>query len=771
MARATCVEGRNDEHHTQAGRQRQAWQDRLSHLPTIVLEVSQKRYVALEKSLPYWSGHPVEQPTLVFVHTTGILCHGWILEVRQGRRASQDHAASFAPQQSCSFDEGRPALLEGSPAHTSFTPGVFMDQRRWLTASSLILGWKCDGYDTPSPPATDQAAKRPLLPLTQEANTVSIPKNVSTLKFSVTDTDRSAFAYFTHKLSADYAKTYPDILIIAPLRETMSLALQLSFSTAPLFYAITALGCAHRSLPFIMDAKLNRYYRDGSRATGKWQYGKALAALQSHLRSTSITEDAVIPVLLVCMLFGCFELMEDRSSAAIAHFQFGRGIILDHLRRHGCAGSVASSSPACLRRGTTAQVAVDGPLRSQPGKIPFRLVETFFGMIDHDPMSEHTRTLLNGELSTQPVPWDRVMPQSFLSIEDARSHLDPLLESTTNLCKELREMAEVQVALLPGAPFSHAITTCLSLCMSRGLNPQGRTSLSRRLAKLRTALAAWSSSFTSLTTAKHSSQSVDRALSLMQIQHFTSTFTLTALSHKDEAFTDALDPEFLRVLDLCEKYLHSTSSNISATGRKACQPSPAETQQDGFSLDLRILPALNLIVHRCRHPGIRRRALNILRTSNRREGLSFSQVLCLSGEAYIAIEEGRVPSTLPPTWPNTPPHPTTDHEAPIRFAETLTAGSDATGTDTRYFLDPIVTTPQAPSLPPNAPPWRYAEVLVAGNTGPPPSMTMWCGRFVGEGHVGRGGDGVEDGVEIVEYRGEGWPVRMGRVGSTVYAYA
>ncbi|KAK0939219.1 hypothetical protein LTR29_009210 [Friedmanniomyces endolithicus] len=642
------------------------------------------------------------------------------------------------------------------------------DPRYWKarqhTPLSLPECWKCDGYDTPSPPATDQAAKRPLLPLTKEANTVSVPKNVSTLKFSVTDTDRSAFAYFTHK-------TYPDILIIAPLRETMSLALQLSFSTAPLFYAITALGCAHRSLPFIMDAKLNRYYRDGSRATGKWQYGKALAALQSHLRSTSITEDAVIPVLLVCMLFGCFELMEDRSSAAIAHFQFGRGIILDHLRRYGCAGSEASSSPACLRRGTTAQVAVDGPLRSQPGTIPPRLVETFFGMIDHDPMSEHTRTLLNGELSTQPMPWDRVMPQNFLSIEDARSHLDPLLESTTNLCKELREMAEQQVAQLPGAPFSHAITTCLSLCMSRGLHPQGRTSLSRRLAKLRTALAAWSSFFTPLTTAKRSSQSVDRALALMHIQHFTSTFTLTALSHKDEAFTDALDPEFLRVLDLCEQYIHSTSSNISATGRKACQPSPAETQQDGFSLDLRILPALNLIVHRCRHPGIRRRALNILRTSNRREGLSFSQVLCLSGEAYIAIEEGRVPSTLPPTGPNTPPHPTTDDEAPIRFAEILTAGSDATGTDTRYFLDPIVTTPQAPSLPPNSPLWRYAEVLVAGNTGPPPSMTMWCGRFVGEGHVGRGGGGVKDGVEIVEYRGEGWPVRMGRVGSTVYTCA
>ena len=77
-----------------------------------------------------------------------------------------------------------------------------MDERRRLIASTLNLGWKCDGYDTPSPPATDQAAKRPLLPLTKEANTVSIPKNVSTLKFSVTDTDRSAFAYFTHKVRA-----------------------------------------------------------------------------------------------------------------------------------------------------------------------------------------------------------------------------------------------------------------------------------------------------------------------------------------------------------------------------------------------------------------------------------------------------------------------------------------------------------------------------------------------------------------------------------------
>jgi len=547
----------------------------------------------------------------------------------------------------------------------------------------------------------------------------------------------------------------------------MSLALQLSFSTAPLFYAITALGCAHRSLPFIMDATLNRYYRDGIRATGKWQYGKALAALRSHLCSTSITDDVVTPILLVCMLFGCFELMEDRSSAAIAHFQFGRGIILDHSRKAGYAASAVSSKPAFSRRGTTAQVAVDDSLPSQPDSIPPRLVETFFAMIDHDSMSEHTRTLLNGELSTRPILLDRIMPQSFLSIEDARSHLDPLLDSTTHICKELREMAEQQIARLPGAPFSHAITTCLSLCIRRGLSLQAHTSVSGRLADLRKALAAWSSSFTSLTTAKYPPQSVDRMLALMQIQHFTSTFTLTALSHKDETFTDALDPEFLRILDLCQQYLRSTSSDISATGRRACQPSPAETQQDGFSLDLRILPALNLIVHRCRHPGIRRRALNILRTSNRREGLFFSQVLCLSGEAYIAIEEGRVP----PLFPSSTPPYASEPELPTRFAETLTAGSDATGTDTRYFLDPIVTTPQAPSLPPNAPPWRYTEVLVAGNTGPPPSMTMWCGRFVGEGHVGRGGGGVGKGVEIVEYRGEGWPVRMGRVGSKVYAYA
>ncbi len=75
-----------------------------------------------------------------------------------------------------------------------------MDERRRLIASTLNLGWKCDGYDTPSPAATDQTTKRPLLPLMKEGNTVSIPKSVSTLKFSVTDTDRSAFAYFTHNV-------------------------------------------------------------------------------------------------------------------------------------------------------------------------------------------------------------------------------------------------------------------------------------------------------------------------------------------------------------------------------------------------------------------------------------------------------------------------------------------------------------------------------------------------------------------------------------------
>ncbi|TKA73831.1 hypothetical protein B0A55_07626 [Friedmanniomyces simplex] len=409
-------------------------------------------------------------------------------------------------------------------------------------------------------------------------------------------------------------------------------------------------------------------------------------------------------------------------------------------------------------------------------------------MLDHDPVSENTMTLLHGEMSTHPFFFDRVLPEGFLTIEDARSYLDPLLEATTRLRKELLEVAEHRVALIPGAPFSHALTTCLSLCVSRALNPQAHQPLFARLARLRTTLAYWSSSLTPLTLTNSSSQTASRALALMQIQHFTATFTLTALTHQDETFTDALHPDFTRTLDLCEQYLHSTSSDIDATRRRACQPSPAETVQGGFSLEPRILPALNLVVHRCRHPGTRRRAIDILRASNRREGLFFSPVLCLSGEAYIAIEEGRVPSSsssssssaptiITITPPLTPPSSQPlNPSPPTRFAETLTAGSDVTGTDTRYFLDPITTTPQPPTLPP----WRYAEVLVAGNTGPPPSMTMWCGRFVGaeqrkrkEEGGGAGGDGYGDeggvGIEIVQYQGQGWPLQMERVWGRVFA--
>ncbi|KAK5735103.1 hypothetical protein LTR17_008439 [Elasticomyces elasticus] len=598
-------------------------------------------------------------------------------------------------------------------------------------AKCVRSGWTCDGYEASPPPSSGEIVERPLLPKVDDWCAAPLPVTVSTLKFSVNDTDRSAFAYFTRNVRINHLKTYrqftddlqtfPDILIVPPLRECFSLAVQRSFDSAPLFYAITAVGCAHHSLPFIVDTLLNRHYLDSTRAKSVTQYGKALSALQTVISRACEGSDAVVSTLLACMLFGTFELMEDHGRAATVHMKYGRSIIFEHLSKYNMQAVVKANDQA----------------PSLLCGLPIPLVKAFLGMVDDEGVSGIARTLVDDE---EPR-WTTRAHQPFNSLEEARASLDVLLDATNDCRKELIRCAEDQIALSSAAQPCHAIKTCLSLCISRALSPKAHSALFANIESLRTALLSWADALKAIVPGNTSSS--HRALALMRIQHFVATFALTAVGHRDEDFTEALQPDFVRILDLCEEYFDHTSSDIEASQKRAYQPSPLEERQGGFSLEPKVLPALYLIVHRCRDPAIRRRAISILYNSNRREGLFFSRVLCLSGEAYLEIEEVLAAS----------------EDRVTRFAEVMIAGTDVTGNDDRYFTDPIKSSPQGPTLPPNAPAWRYAEVVMAGNEGPPPSMTMWCGRF------------VEGGIEIVKYEGKGWPVKMARAGSTTFPYS
>ncbi|KAK3115181.1 hypothetical protein LTR53_005730 [Teratosphaeriaceae sp. CCFEE 6253] len=573
------------------------------------------------------------------------------------------------------------------------------------------------------------------MPITSKPDVVVLPRAITTFKLDLTDTDRYAFNYFLHN-------TYPDMLIVSPLKEWLAQAVQLSFDTAPVFYAITAVGCAHHSLPFIIDATLTRHYLDSARVAGLRQYGKALSALQVLLGQASGNSDSVVPVLLMCILFGCFELFEDRSHAAVAHVRYGRSIIAEHRRR-------AEAVPKDVKQ---------TPLR--PPALPERLAETFMGMLESDPASESARSLVDQRGLSHGSRLQTVLPTRFASIEQARAHLDPLLDSATQLRTDLLRLAEERVSAMAGAPFSHAVTKCLALCISRAPDLRAPTTQHLALSRLRESLSSWTAALGPLLSGG-TEPATSRALALMQIQHFAANFVLLSLGQTDERYTDDLRPTFVRILDLCEHYILSTSTQMSGDS-----PAMAKLIQGGFSLEMRILPALYLIVHRCRDPAIRRRAISILQHSERREGLFFSRVLCLSGEAYIEIEEGRVGPGVDrnrrSSTSSDMSHPGRTTSSPQRFAEAAIAGSDVTGNDDRYFLDPVKTTPQSLSLSPQALASPYAEMLVAGNTGPPPSMTMWCGRFA-ERQAAKG-------IEIVEYKGRGWPVHMEEVNRAFFAY-
>lgn len=85
----------------------------------------------------------------------------------------------------------------------------------------------------------------------------------------------------------------------------------------------------------------------------------------------------------------------------------------------------------------------------------------------------------------------------------------------------------------------------------------------------------------------------------------------------------------------------STRSNTPTAGSQGRHllPKPEPVMRPTFTMSSGVIPYLYMVTARCRDPGIRRQALRLLSTSNRREGLWDSQLTALVAERVMLIEE------------------------------------------------------------------------------------------------------------------------------------
>jgi hypothetical protein len=121
---------------------------------------------------------------------------------------------------------------------------------------------------------------------------------------------------------------------------------------------------------------------------------------------------------------------------------------------------------------------------------------------------------------------------------------------------------------------------------------------------------------------------------LLEIQHITATILATAGPSSPETIFDSFEEEFSRIIELA--YLLTTN-----TCEEQISPIP--------TFDMGILPHLYFVASRCRHPLLRREALELLRRGPRQEGIWNRDMLAGIGERIMGMEEkvcGRVESSM-----------------------------------------------------------------------------------------------------------------------------
>ena len=487
----------------------------------------------------------------------------------------------------------------------------------------------------------------------------------------MTDYERHAFDYFVRETAGPLG-------VVSPSKYWIDLALQISQEVPTVFLAVAAVGSVHsiqRTELHVTHHMLNRY----PVATAKEQlvlqlYCKATAALQKYIDDAARRRASIEPVLLCCVLFVVFEVFQDNGALAVSHLLHGRRAL------------------EWISKSKTGDENVDyNPLRSWSHSVTDVLSFTFDSLDNEWFNDEHSNSGLVGDDSVMLDCNVSHMPPNFASTRHAKEVLDCIMAATLQFREELLRSAEDRLVKAGNTSFGQSTQLCAAHCLSHVIDGDARSEVLRRQTELIQSHEAWLSMLCSLKSRERA-----QTRTLMQIQHFSSLFSLLTSLSTAEVSTDKFSSSFSEILDLIEDYLRGTRS---AKPNDDLEREPWKS----FSLERGLLPALYLVCLKCRVSGLRYRALELLRGANRREGLCWSGAIITYAESLVLLEERRAVELSGST---------------SRHCEELEIPEAA------RFLDSVVEGV------------GYHEIRVV------------CGRIQHERH---------NELEVVEYRGHGFP--------------
>jgi hypothetical protein len=436
----------------------------------------------------------------------------------------------------------------------------------------------------------------------------------------ISDYQRQAYSFFTTRAAVQ-------MKLNMPAGKWSQLALQLSTS-APVFYAIAALGGVFHGLVQRTHVNFVKPACGDQRALE--EYGRAMVALHRLLASAEDNNGSSLePVLLTCLLFVSFEFCQSNSATALAHLNLGSRLARACTEENGCGKGLMAR---CMK--TAAELlSLFDEMEDDQG---FSGVQRAFVWQRQGVRLDEGKQVPSCDL--RPTAFSSTLASSIRSSGPA-----DLEDASTNLCHLISAGKELQADILSIAQTASkewypaatgAYRDCANQCLARIVALPHY--LEARLRDLQAAYTVWKREYRPLCSQSHQvlMAPVDQIrVTLMQIQHFYHTFLLATSRETEEYRSDRFTLGFTEVLNLIEQYLSQTAEQIPAFSPGRRTPN--------LMLDGRILPTLFLVAVKCRDQTVRRRAMKILRASERNENFQVSRTLAGLAEWIIKAEEKR----------------------------------------------------------------------------------------------------------------------------------
>ncbi len=404
-------------------------------------------------------------------------------------------------------------------------------------------------------------------------------------------------------------------------------------SATAIRHAVVALGALYKTLEKSNESPPSSPYPGRDPADSALRHWEMAFRQYSHACNALVKADSEATShrtrLMASVLLACFDSFVGDHKQAIVQIQMGLGL-LEQLRAERRRAFLPSAEEPVEEELTQmfTRLAIQAKSYDMAFHFPQPWVVRLTGNQGQDPTSPSSDAS-----SPIGITWDPI-PDRFASVMEARVAWD-------KLCERIFRFTETMFAHAQNGVMGVLPTSLQHLGMSFGKD-----------------MEAWSQAFDHILasrTAPGVSSQEKAAIAAVKMSQFMSKILFLMTFQDSEMHFDKFTPYFKGIVDLALEVVGDEERRAAARrcpdqtfchhqGR--CQPDifgghayAARHIKPSFSADLGIVPPLYVVATKCREPQIRRQAIQLLRSSARREGMWDSELAARIGIWIAEVEE------------------------------------------------------------------------------------------------------------------------------------